>query len=455
MPPYNRFPGEKVRYNQRQTSLYKSQRVRWIKGQTYRPNSVIYEQNGIRLFRYRSYRATDGFWETQFDPSGRLPGEPEEPGTGPVCGYTPGPSCLPDRLGYVRVQTSYSYTLDIINPAVEIFQQADSTDRYYIYPGGTNPPSDGTQLAVMAFVGEYTGLYPVGCVNGVLSRYQVSAELGRVVVGWNLTIYNESADKVYRYTFGHDVALGDTEYAADQATNQVSRTYGYTGSINAQFFFVNDTSGNDNSYCFPGQPGTPPTPDINRPLRYKCNCPDFTKEVEPLPWSRYTSELTGRAIVGNTHSGDNGPCKHIYSAAVATGERFADPASVRDPWTLQDYPPHIIQLDWLDPVPPTLNGDNNIEQLRQWREERRLRRRESYTQSTAAFQQRRAEALKKKLEYFHTLYSNNDQQRIDDLEGNDYRQYVEYRDRQNSGRQQWTQSNRNTHGYDDDGSGTN
>lgn len=457
MPPYNRYRGERVAYSQRQTALYKSQRIRWIKGLTYRPDDVIYEEDGVRLFRYRSYRATDGFWETRFDPAGFLPGESGNPGGLPVCGLVPSADCLSDRLAYVRSQTFFTQTVECVdsNGGENIISQNTiSTDNYVVVPGGTPPPNDGLPIAVISLEGDFTGAYPVGCINGVITPYTATEPGGRVVVGWYFTRYDESADKVYRYTIdNHTVALSDTDFIPDPATGQSCKFTGYSGSINLQFFFVNDPPINDHSYCFPGNPGTPPIPPVDTPLRYECNCPDFTKNVEALPWSRYTSELSDRLIVGNTHSGDMGPCKHVYSAAVATGERFRDPATVRDPWTLQDYPLRTVVFDWLDPIPPTLNGDNNIEQLRQWREDRRVRRRDAYRASSATYQQRQAEARKKREQFFQSIIGN--QQRIDNLSDADYNEFVQFRDRQNSARQQWTQRRRNTYGYDDDGSSMN
>lgn len=451
MPPYNRYRGEPVRYSQRQTFLYKSQRIRWLKGLTYRPSSVVYEQDGVRLFRYRSYRATDGFWETKFDPAGHLPGEGGGGGTAPVCGLISPGSCLNDRLTYVKVNTASNGTYECVNQdgshTTTISDNPLSNQIYVLAPGGgVQPPRDGTRLFGMSSRQEYTGAYPAGCVNGLIVPYSITTPAdppyaASTYAGWYFIRYDESADKVYRYViWSYMVASGSTDFISDQL--EICKTLSYSGSINAQFFFANDETINDHSYCLPGSPGTPPTPPTNTPLRYVCNCPDFTKRVEALPWSRYTSELSDRLIVGNTHSGDIGPCKHVYSAAVATGEQFLDPSTVGDPWTLQDYPLQTIVLDWLDPVPPVLNDDNNMEQLRIWREERRLRRRVSYTQSTVAFQQRQAIAAQKKLEFFQKIDANEgfDFGRLSDSDYNDY--------------QAWRlQNHSNTHSQDPDDPG--
>lgn len=397
MPPYNRYRGERVSYSQLQTSLYKSQRIRWIKGLSYSPSMVIYQDDGTILLRYRSYRATDGFWETIFDPSGFLPGEEGNLGSAPVCGLNAPASCLSDRLAYARVTTAYSYTVEFLG-GDETISFSDGQTVYILAPGGgVNPPRDGTFVFGSTFLGEYTGQYPEGCINGFLQPYQNSGETS-TEVGIYFIKYDESVDKVYRYIIGSQiVSASDSEYANDSSFGGTAvRTVGYAGSIQWQFNFVNDEPIDHHSYCLPGNPGTPPDPDINRPLRYKCDCPDFTKQAQAMPWSRYTSELSDRLIPGNTHTGAIGPCKHVYSAGNVVGERFSDPATVNDPWTLQDYPPRTLFVDWAEPIPPTLNDDNNLEQLRAWREQRRTRRREASSQRTADYQdlQRRRRELK-------------------------------------------------------------
>jgi hypothetical protein len=392
MPPYSRYRGERVIYSRRDTQIYMSQRIRWLKGQRRLPSETIFNDDGTRVFRFRTYRAEDGFWETVFDPEGYIPGEEGNPGgggSGPVCGVVSG-QCLSNRLLYSKVRQIVSGlkscpTSDSSSGSRSVTPYESVYD-YYMFPAsGAYPPNPGI-VPVFGTGGTfYDGPYPEGCIHGTLSAGTVSTSdftLGFLA----LFQYSPSADRVIRYVIASGtLSNGPTRGFPDGGgTLNDPCSYGPSmGSYTAQLFFEDGSVINDHSSCLPGSPGLPPgsgTPGTVRPLRYRCNCPDFTKYVEGLSWSRYPSELVGRTIVGRTHSGDDGPCKHVYSAAIAAGEPFRDPGTVRDPWTFQNPPTIEVVSNWDDQVPPV---DLDNMQVMEWRERMRQRERDYYERTVS------------------------------------------------------------------------
>ena len=70
--PFRRRPGETVSYDSNQTRRYFSQLRRYLKAQGIRPSETTQRLNGSVVYRFRSDRATDGFWEVVFNPDGTV-----------------------------------------------------------------------------------------------------------------------------------------------------------------------------------------------------------------------------------------------------------------------------------------------------------------------------------------------------------------------------------------------
>jgi hypothetical protein len=389
------------------------------------PDQVIIADDNTTQYRYRSYRATDGFWETKFDPSGYLPGAWGTDPTGPICGVPP-LQCFTDKLNYVKsIQRTTREALCVVSGAGEVPFDSDidiSITNYFIAPGAaTLPPSDGIPRSNMPYFGTYSGVFPAGCPYGFMTQAVDSQPTGLFdFPGTFSTVYFlfvRNQLEVYLIDSMIVSFPGSNGSVPDGGLSCVFQQR--TGVIADTYYFENQTPVVHHSYCIPGTPGEPPTDPIDRPLRYTCNCPDAIQSVEALPWSQYRSELIDRTIIGNTHTLANGPCKHIYSAAIAAREPFRDPATVSDPWTLQDAPRRIVVSEF-DPVPPNTANDNNYEELRRWRQERRQRRIAFYRQRRENYAQRRELAERNRTERYERMYQSGRTNFYNDADANLY-----------------------------------
>lgn len=369
MSDYRRRRGEQVSYSPDQSRRYMSQQVRWRRGMQIQPHEV--QQVGdSTVYRFRSDRATDGMWEATYTPGAGDGDEfpPFDLGSS-SCGSGP---CL-SNLQYIRS------VLTVLNQSwVDRLGGGWYTDgpnsytleSYLRFPGSPVPPEPWFNAVAIGSCSAVSGC----------SSYITSSDFDSVITTPYPGVFRFTDYAVCRNGILYSLASisNGGHYDAPPSPVYPDPGGGTSGAdpmervINTiEFTSYFGTPQLSTSTCGYSVPGFPVDGD---PV-WSCNCPDQTQQQSFLPQSPFSSERFTRSWSGSdSHTSEDGPCKHIYSAAFYRGEPFPLPTG----GNFWDYPyqPERIRLDWAGNEPTTPNpADWSEAEYRAWRQQRFQRRR--------------------------------------------------------------------------------
>ncbi|NEQ29643.1 MAG: hypothetical protein F6K04_01380 [Leptolyngbya sp. SIO4C5] len=250
---YRRKPGTKVRYSNRQDYHYLSQRARFDRAVRMKPLRQKPDGEGGYEFHFASQRAPRGYWTVT------AKDKPPDGGAG-------GGGNDPLSQGQGQCSTTYDVT-------VSFTYGSFSNNRIYKERTGR-----GT--------GPVYGVY--------LKRVFVPSKGDQVIISF------ASGDvAVYQ-----DAIQGDDTGIADEQIIQIVRVDGQA-----------DNCGTPTG----GGSSEPPEGhgDYGGEYYYACNCPDLRKQRDRLQIVIYPSDALNRDWSSSNAGALNGPCKHIYAAAIA------------------------------------------------------------------------------------------------------------------------------------------
>lgn len=380
---YHRRRGDRVSYTPDQTARYFSQARRYQQAQSIRPSrQESVGQN--QLYYFRSDRAPTGEWCVIYNPDGGGGGEPTDPyfGLAPTCPTSP--SCLP-TLQYIQVtatQTGGTWINAEGNQGWWFEPDEPFTSTlYYRLPGATvEPPDPWVQLE--GDPGEDDCAF--GVVTVSVSEDSLAYDFypqHYEGVQFQISYYGEP---ILFVDFGE--GNPDESYLVPLIppdSQDVSGVVLFKTKIVGNFNFFTGSPGNLTQIpCSYGdQPGGGGGGDD---ATWSCNCPDQVQSSGILSRSPWLSEKQSRSWSGaNTHTLSSGPCKHIYSAALASGQPFPRPAGGNH-WDYSAAP----ELPNFDYTPDA--SDWTDQDYEAWRNQQQQRRLNENFQRAAQSASRRA-----------------------------------------------------------------
>lgn len=383
---YRRRTGDRVSYTADQTRRYFSQLRRYYDGQALFPQEQR-QQGNVTIYRFRSDRAQDGFWEVRFQPGSSGGNGFPFPGSSMGTPYADN-VCMPN-LQYVEVtiqdsQQDWYASADQPGMWITVVPSAEPITEYYrfgsstIYPPGAKPATYLGSCADLACESDCETCMRSETVN-LGGATQIQFYVCRLGSLYGLaTSYNGGSSDLPEERFWTTEGTWNGGGIKSWRQSRVNITYHY-GSSEPLSRARQGLDHPVGPYGGSGGHGGDPF--------WLCNCPDQTQRAEALPNSPFNSEKRSRDWSGsNTHDNSDGPCKHIYAAANFRGQPFARPAG-GNYW---DYPhrPQRIRLDWdfnAEPATPSPanRGDWSEDQYRAWRDRMRGQRRAERDQRRA------------------------------------------------------------------------
>jgi hypothetical protein len=405
-----RRPGETVNYDGNQTRRYLSQYNRWRKGQLLSPDHVT-SQGNQTVYRFRSDRATDGFWETVLE---RQPGEGGSGGSGsasacnfPMVSDRPEviAACRPatPRLAYIVGTFTQKRLYYLLSDPTQNLNLDQSQTVLFLRPG-VPTPSGYPDAAVLNWAVDSPSSNPCGSALSIAPLISTSSTTATAcdfstfpvdATSYYLRIH-QSGTTYITGALGFGVILTPPHQVFSPelggcAHLQFNAYWSYT------FHFDDDSTADWDSRCDVPTPLLPFGDNPDQPYQWSCNCPDQVQYQDALPFSPYNSEQRGRSWTGSrSHNAESGPCKHIYAAAFYRNQPFPRPSGAGNWWNYPYRPERIIIRPAATPPRPRSPHDWSMADYRAWRQR-------AFDQRAEVRRQQR-EARRREREFFDWVF---------------------------------------------------